>query len=123
MIDTPRKKLGYLSSMEVFRDLSEDEVEAMGRQTTMASCAAGKIFYMPDDVGEVLFLLKKGRVQLYRISPGATEIRIDECGGFFSGGVFLPSGTHIIDALPAMRYYVKCCSSPVRGRYSVRWPW
>jgi CRP-like cAMP-binding protein len=85
MIDTPQKKLGYLSSMEVFRDLSPEEVEAMGQQTTMATCKPGKIFYMPEDVGEVLFLLKKGRVQLYRISPSGKKLVVVTLG---PGAVF-----------------------------------
>jgi CRP-like cAMP-binding protein len=46
----------------------------MDRQTTMSTCKAGRIFYMPNDTGEVLFLLKKGRVELYRISPEGKKL-------------------------------------------------
>ena len=73
-------KVGYLSSMEVFRDLSADDLQLMERQVTMAGCGAGKIFYMPDDTGDVLFLLKKGRVQLYRISPSGKKLVVATLG-------------------------------------------
>jgi CRP-like cAMP-binding protein len=69
-----REKLSYLSMIEIFRDLSQGELKAMDRQFTMTACNVGKIFYMPEDSGEVLFLLKKGRVELYRISPEGKKI-------------------------------------------------
>lgn len=73
-------KLSHLSNIEIFRDLSTSELEEMDRQITMASCETGKIFYMPEDSGEVLFLLKKGRVQLYRISPNGKKLVVSTLG-------------------------------------------
>ena len=73
-------KLTYLSNIEIFQDLSSNELEAMDRQITMSSCAPGRIFYMPEDSGEVLFLLKKGRVQLYRISPNGKKLVVETLG-------------------------------------------
>lgn len=64
-----RKKSHYLETLEVFRDLSSTEVEAISQQTTLMNFRAGHLFYMPEDEAEVLFILKQGRVQLYRISP------------------------------------------------------
>lgn len=73
-------KVGYLSSIQVFRDLTPDELAMMDRQTTMSTCQAGKIFYMPEDSGEVLFLLKQGRVQLYRIAPNGKKLVVATLG-------------------------------------------
>ena len=78
-------KLNYLSHIRVFRDLSPHELAEMDRQLTMSTCQAGKIFYMPEDTGEVLFLLKKGRVYLYRIAPNGKKIIIATLG---PGAVF-----------------------------------
>ncbi|MGB1252766.1 MAG: Crp/Fnr family transcriptional regulator [Candidatus Promineifilaceae bacterium] len=78
-------KLDYLSMIQIFRDLSQNELAEMDRQTTMASCKSGKIFYMPEDSGEVLFMLKKGRVQLYRMSPNGKKIVVATLG---PGAVF-----------------------------------
>jgi CRP-like cAMP-binding protein len=74
------KKLTYLSHIQVFRDLTPNELAEMDRQLTMSTCQAGKIFYMPEDSGEVLFLLKKGRVQLYRIAPNGKKLIVATLG-------------------------------------------
>jgi CRP-like cAMP-binding protein len=73
-------KLTHLSNIEIFQDLSLPELEAMDRQITMSTCEPGRIFYMPEETGEVLFLLKKGRVQLYRISPGGKKLVVATLG-------------------------------------------
>lgn len=74
------QKLNYLSTIEIFRDLSLAELAEMDRQITMSGCEPGKIFYMPEDSGEVLFLLKKGRVQLYRLSPSGKKLVVATLG-------------------------------------------
>lgn len=73
-------KIHYLSSIEVFRDLSEQDIEDMARATTMSTCEAGRIFFTPDEAGEVLFLLKRGRVQLYRLSPEGKKLVVATLG-------------------------------------------
>jgi len=74
------QKLNYLSSIEVFRDLSPNELAEMDRQITMSTCKPGKIFYMPEDSGEVLFLLKKGQVQIYRLAPNGKKLVVATLG-------------------------------------------
>ena len=74
------QKLNYLSSIQVFRDLSPNELMEMDRQITMSSCGPGKIFYMPEDSGEVLFLLKKGKVQIYRLAPNGKKLVVATLG-------------------------------------------
>lgn len=73
-------KLDYLSAIEVFQDLSRKEMEQMDRAVTMNTCRQGKLFYIPGDTGEVLFLLKKGRVQLYRLSPEGKKLVVATLG-------------------------------------------
>jgi CRP-like cAMP-binding protein len=46
----------------------------------MSSCESGKIFYMPEDSGEVLFLLKKGQVQVYRLAPSGKKLVVATLG-------------------------------------------
>lgn len=62
-------KLRALSKIEVFKDLTPQEMLEMDRATTMSTCEPGRVFYRPEEPGEVLFLLKRGRVRLYRLSP------------------------------------------------------
>lgn len=82
MTDT---KLQALSNIEVFRDLSEREMLEIERAVTMSTCEAGRVFYAPEDTGEVLFLLKKGRVQLYRLSPEGKKLVVAVLG---EGAIF-----------------------------------
>ncbi len=73
-------KLGYLSDIELFQDLSAKELAELDRVTTMSSVPKGRVFYRPEDRGEVLFILKKGQVQLYRISPEGKKLIISTLG-------------------------------------------
>ncbi len=75
-----RIKLEALQDIEIFRDLSPHEVAKLDRQITMSTCRAGRVFYGPQDHGQVLFLLKRGRVQLYRISPEGKKLVIAQLG-------------------------------------------
>lgn len=74
------QKLSYLSHIQVFRDLSPSELMEMDRQLTMSTCESGKIFYMPEDSGEILFLLKKGQVQIYRLAPNGKKLVVATLG-------------------------------------------
>jgi CRP-like cAMP-binding protein len=71
-----RAKIGYLSAMDLFRDLTPAEMEEVDRATVMQTCRAGRVFYTPGETGEALFILKKGRVQLYRMSPEGRKLVI-----------------------------------------------
>ena len=79
VLDTD-KKLSYLKMVDIFQDLSKEEMQEMDRTTTMSTCRRGKIFYQPEDASEVLFILKKGRVQLYRLSPDGKKLVIGTIG-------------------------------------------
>jgi CRP-like cAMP-binding protein len=73
-------KIGYLQMVDIFQDLTEAEIEEIDRATTISTCRRGRIFYMPEDTSEVLFLLKEGRVQLYRISPDGKKLVLTTVG-------------------------------------------
>lgn len=74
------EKISYLSDVDLFRDLSARDRAELERTTTITSVARGRVFYQPEDVGEVLFLIKAGRVQLYRISPEGKKLVIATLG-------------------------------------------
>jgi CRP-like cAMP-binding protein len=76
----PDEKMRYLSEMAVFQDLSPREMEELNRITTLSGVAKGRVFYRPEEPGEVLFILKEGRVQLYRISPEGKKLVITTLG-------------------------------------------
>ncbi len=68
------EKFGYLREVDIFQDLTDAEVVEISRMTRMCLYSTNHIFYMPDDPGEVLFIIKKGRVQLYRVSPDGRKL-------------------------------------------------
>ena len=76
----PAEKLKYLSELMVFQDLTSKEMEELNRITTMSTVRKGRVFYRPEEPGEVLFILKEGRVQLYRISPEGKKLVITTLG-------------------------------------------
>lgn len=61
-------KLGYLSAQDIFKDLYKEEIEWLDRITVQITCEKGRTIYSPGQSGEVLYLLKKGKVELYRLS-------------------------------------------------------
>jgi len=79
-------KQGYLTKQAIFRDLSHAEIERIAKMTRMITTPKGKVFYVPGETGEVLFLLKEGKVELYRLTPDGRKLVIDMVGpGTFFG--------------------------------------
>jgi CRP/FNR family transcriptional regulator, cyclic AMP receptor protein len=62
-------KAQYLSSIDVFRDLTRSEVERLAETTRMVTCQRGRRIYRAGETNEALFLLKTGRVQVVRETP------------------------------------------------------
>ena len=62
---------------ELFRGvLSVEDFEEFDKTITVQKVRAGHVFYSPGDTGEVLYMLKKGIVQLYRMSPDGRKLVI-----------------------------------------------
>ena len=89
-------KIGYLQMVDIFQDLTEEEIQEIDRATTVSTCRRGRILYMPEDTSEVLFLLKEGRVQLYRISPDGKKLVIGTIapGAIFGEMALIGQGMH-----------------------------
>ena len=78
-------KRRYLRRVHVFQDLTDTQIYDVERSTRMSTIGAGRILYRPDETPETLFLLKTGKVQIYRISPDGKRFIISniEPGMFF----------------------------------------
>lgn len=61
-------KLELFSAMNILQDLPEDNIAALMDSTPMRTAKKGTEFYGVDGP-EVLFLLKSGKVEMYRLSP------------------------------------------------------
>jgi CRP-like cAMP-binding protein len=62
-------RLKLLVEVDIFADLSPDEVEAIGRAAPMRTYEAGALLYSPHKRVEALFILKGGRIRIFRLSP------------------------------------------------------
>jgi CRP-like cAMP-binding protein len=67
-------KLVLLSETDLFQDLTPQDMAEIDRMTAMSTCRRGKVFYTPGETGEVLFVLKRGRVNLYRINEEGKKL-------------------------------------------------
>lgn len=80
LIGDTAAKLGYLLETEIFRPLSGPERTWLAESTTMVSCERGRVFYTPDESSEVVFILKRGRADLYRITPDGRKLVVATLG-------------------------------------------
>ncbi len=96
--DRPETKLGLLRSSDLFSDLSDQEMGQVEEMTVMTHCERGRLLYAQGDTAEALFLLKRGRVDIYRISPDGRKLllAVIEPGTLFGNMAF--TGTSMQDA-------------------------
>lgn len=71
---TSANKLTYLHQLPLFKDLSKRELQDIKGQFRHATHPRNHLFFLPDDPGEVMYILKVGRVQLYRMSPEGRKL-------------------------------------------------
>ena len=57
-----------MAEVDIFADLSSEEMEALAAVAPMKTYAAGELLFTPHQPTETLFILKKGRVRLFRVS-------------------------------------------------------
>ncbi len=58
-----------MSEVDIFADLSAEETDAMAAAAPMRSYASGDLVFTPHQPVEALFILKRGRVRIFRVSP------------------------------------------------------
>lgn len=71
-------KIGYLKEVDIFAGLPAADIDEISGSLNMTGFPEGKIIYAPGDHGEVLFILKRGRVRIFRRAPDGRELTITE---------------------------------------------
>ncbi len=80
------RKLNLLSMVDIFRDLTQEEMEGINKMVKMVTIKKGHVLYRPEEKVEVLFLLKKGKIQAYTITAEGKRLIIETIGpGTFFG--------------------------------------
>ncbi len=70
------EQMRLLSMVGIFEPLSEEELEELARRVPDAELEPGEVFHTPEEPGEKLFLLKKGRAQVYEVDPEGRELTL-----------------------------------------------
>ena len=81
----PKEKIRLLSMVDVLEPLSGEELEEFSRRVPDTHVKPGRILYAPGDRSEALFMLKKGRVRIYKVTPDGWEftLAVVEAGTMF----------------------------------------
>lgn len=67
-------KLWYLENFSMFSTLSKQEMEMMDKSLQMRNAEKSQILYFPEDTSKTIYLLKKGKVKISKISAEGKEI-------------------------------------------------
>jgi len=80
-----QEQVRLLSMVDILGPLSPEELEDLAKRTPDTHLEQGDVLYTPQDGTERLFVLKKGRVQVYEVNRGGEEITLSVVEG---GSVF-----------------------------------
>lgn len=67
-------KLRHLSAIDIFRDVDPAILQWLEAHTTMVTARRGQHVYTPGETSEGLFLLKAGRVRIYRLTVDGKKL-------------------------------------------------
>ena len=81
----PREKLRLLSLVDVLEPLSKVELEEFSRRVPDTHVERGRVFFTPGDRSDALFMLKKGKVRIYKVTPEGLQftLAVVESGTMF----------------------------------------
>ncbi len=80
-----RRHCDCFLTVDIFHDLEPETMATFELQTVLRTFRKGQILYSQEDRAEVLFLLRRGRVHLYRLTPSGKRLGLEviEAGHFF----------------------------------------
>jgi CRP/FNR family transcriptional regulator, cyclic AMP receptor protein len=58
--------VSFLSEIDLFKQLPDSCLEALEKDSNVLNCSAGHLFFQPEQIGRVLFVLEKGSVRTFR---------------------------------------------------------
>jgi CRP/FNR family transcriptional regulator, cyclic AMP receptor protein len=70
-------KVGLLREVDLFAGLGLDQLKEISRTLPMTACRTGGLVTSPGDTDERLYIVKRGRVRVYRITPDGKQLTLD----------------------------------------------
>ncbi len=79
------EQVRLLSMVDILEPLSPEELDELALRAPDTYLDEGEVLYTPQEAGEKLFILKKGRVQVYEMNSVGSEITLSvvESGAVF----------------------------------------
>lgn len=71
--DTITSLRTFLPELVYFEDLSDDELDQLAQASVRRHYNAGEIIFLGDDPATGLWIVEKGRIKIYKISPDGIE--------------------------------------------------
>ncbi len=89
-------KVWCMTEVDIFCDLDETEMDALSKAAPMKSYPPGALIYTPHQPLETLFILKRGRIRIFRVSRDgrALTTAIIEPGTIFGEMVIVGQQMH-----------------------------
>ena len=89
------KETTYFKQVSFFADLPEEEIKALSSATKRRTFRASEVIFHRDDPGQVLYMIKEGKVKICIISPDGQEVSLAVLGKGEYFGEFA-----LLDGLP-----------------------
>src|SRR5829696_3692374 len=70
------EEVQLLSTVDILEPLSEEELKELARQSSDTHLSAGEIFYTPHDRSERLYILKRGKVRMFKMASDGREFTL-----------------------------------------------
>ena len=70
-------KFWYLKRINLFSELTREDMQMMADMTTMSSFPAKEVLYFPGDPSDSVFLLKEGNVKISQLTPDGKKLTLD----------------------------------------------
>lgn len=71
-----RERIRLLSIVDVFEPLSTEEIQRLDERLPDAHLETGDIFYSPDEPSEKVFILRRGKVRIYKVADDGRELTL-----------------------------------------------
>ena len=91
----PDRETSYFKQVSFFADLPEEEIQVLSSATKRRTFRAGEVIFHRDDPGQVLYMIKEGKVKICNISPDGQEVSLAVLGKGEYFGEFA-----LLDGLP-----------------------
>ncbi|HEY7347135.1 MAG TPA: Crp/Fnr family transcriptional regulator [Ktedonobacterales bacterium] len=113
-----------LLSMDLFSDLKEESIVSIYRRMPQRKYAKGQLIYLQDEPSQGLFLLRQGRVQVYRLTSNGKRLELAtiHAGTFFGEVPLLGEALHHASAEAGEDAIVGIFSRPHLEQVIREWP-